>query len=173
MPLNIDFLQILLHMLNFVILAGGLTFLLFKPVNRFLEQRREQFVQTEKKNLEDAEKNEQLRVQYEQKLRDADTEIAEKKKSAEKECADVSAQYIKEAREKAARIILTAENEAEERKGHILQSAQAEIGELVVSATQKLLSDTANPERDSALYDEFIRLAGDSAARERAKNDKK
>ncbi|MBQ3210028.1 MAG: ATP synthase F0 subunit B [Oscillospiraceae bacterium] len=173
MPLNIDFLQILLHMLNFVILAGGLTFLLFKPVNRFLEQRREQFVQTEKKNLEDAEKNEQLRVQYEQKLRDADTEIAEKKKSAEKECADVSAQYIKEAREKAARIILKAENEAEERKGHILQSAQAEIGELVVSATQKLLSDTANPERDSALYDEFIRLAGDSAARERANNDKK
>ena len=164
MPLNIDFLQILLHMLNFVILAGGLTFLLFKPVNRFLEQRREQFVQTEKKNLEDAEKNEQLRVQYEQKLRDADTEIAEKKKSAEKECADVSAQYIKEAREKAARIILKAENEAEERKGHILQSAQAEIGELVVSATQKLLSDTANPERDSALYDEFIRLAEGSAA---------
>ena len=51
MPLNIDFLQILLHMLNFVILAGGLTFLLFKPVNRFLDQRREQFAQAEKKNI--------------------------------------------------------------------------------------------------------------------------
>ena len=33
MPLNIDFLQVLLHMLNFVILAGGLTFLLFKPIS--------------------------------------------------------------------------------------------------------------------------------------------
>ena len=173
MPLNIDFLQILLHMLNFVILAGGLTFLLFKPVNRFLDQRREQFAQAERKNIESAEENEKLRAEYEQKLRDADAEIAERKKSAEKECADVSAQYIKEAREKAARIILKAENEAEERKSHILESAQAEIGELVVSATHKLLSDTANPEQDSALYDEFIRLAEDSVARERAKNDKK
>ena len=40
MPLNIDFLQVLLHMLNFVILAGGLTFLLFKPINKFLENRK-------------------------------------------------------------------------------------------------------------------------------------
>ena len=135
-------------------------------------QRRKIFCDT-RNLLETQIENEKLRAEYEQKLKDADTEIAERKKSAEKECADVSAQYIKEAREKAARIILKAENEAEERKGHILESAQAEIGELVVSATHKLLSDTANPERDSALYDEFIHLAEDSVARERAKNDKK
>ena len=162
MPLNIDFLQILLHMLNFVILAGGLTFLLFKPVNRFLDGRREQFAQAERKNSKDAEDNEKLRVCYEEKLRDADAEIAERKKAAERESADVSAEYIKEAREKADRIIRRAENQAEELKEHILQSAQAEIGELVVSAAEKLLSSTATPERDSALYDEFIRLAESS-----------
>lgn len=162
MPLNIDFLQILLHMLNFVILAGGLTFLLFKPVNRFLDGRREQFAQAERKNRQDAEDNEKLRVCYEEKLRDADAEIAERKKAAERESADVSAEYIKEAREKADRIIRRAENQAEELKEHILQSAQAEIGELVVSAAEKLLSSTATPERDSALYDEFIRLAESS-----------
>lgn len=166
MPLNIDFLQILLHMLNFVVLAGGLTFLLFKPVNRFLDARSAQIAETEKKNLEDAEANEKLRSSYEAKLRDADAEIAERKKAAEKESADISAVYIKEAREKAARIIRKAENEAEERKEHILQSAQAEIGELVVSATEKLLSSTATPEKDSALYDEFIRLAESSRSKE-------
>ena len=31
-PLNIDWQQILLHLLNFVILAGGLYLLLYKPV---------------------------------------------------------------------------------------------------------------------------------------------
>ena len=166
MPLNIDFLQILLHMLNFVILAGGLTFLLFKPVNKFLDARSAQFAEAEKKNREDAEENEKLRASYEEKLREADAEIAERKKSAEKESADISAVYIKEAREKAARIIRKAENDAEARKAHILQSAQAEIGELVVTATEKLLSSTASPEKDSALYDEFIRLAEDSRSRE-------
>ena len=68
--------------------------------------------------------------------------------------------------EKAARIIRKAETDAEERKEHSLQSAQAEIGELVVSATEKLLSSTASPEKDSALYDEFIRLAEGSRGRE-------
>lgn len=173
MPLNIDFLQILLHMLNFVILAGGLSFLLFKPVNRFLQQRREQIAQAQKENQEAAEENSKLRDEYEQKLQDADREISELKKTAEKEWADLSAQYIVEAKEKAAAIILAAEQEAEERKEHILESAQTEIGELVVTATQKLLSDTVTSERNSALYDEFIRLAEDTVAEKRMKHDKK
>lgn len=171
MPLNIDFMQILLHMLNFVILAGGLSFLLFKPVNRFLEQRRDQFAQAEENNRQAAEQNEQLRIQYEQKLRDADVEIAERKKTAEQECSNLSEQYIREAKDKAAAIISAAEQEAEDRKEHILESAQAEIGELVVSATQKLLSNTVTPERNSALYDEFIRMAEGTVAGERSKND--
>ena len=173
MPLNIDVLQILLHMLNFVILAGGLTFLLFDPVNRFLEQRRDQFAETEKRNRESAEENERLRAEYEQRLRDADAEIFERKKAAEKEWADISAHHIKEAKDKAAAIILAAEQEAEDRKEHILESAQTEIGELVVSATQKLLSDTVTPERNSALYDEFIRLAEGEVAGKRSKHGEK
>lgn len=172
-PLNIDFQQILLHMLNFVILAGGLTFLLFKPVNRFLEQRKEHFAEQERKNQEDREEAERLHAEYEQKMQSAETEILERQKAAEKEWTVISAQHINEAKEKAAAIIHAAEEEAEDRKEHILESAQTEIGELVVTAAQKLLSDTVTPERNSALYDEFVRLAGDTVAGERSKNDKK
>ena len=39
LPLNIDFQQILLHLLNFVILAGGLYLLLYKPVNKFITEK--------------------------------------------------------------------------------------------------------------------------------------
>ena len=39
MPLNIDWQQILLHLLNFLILATGLTLLLYKPVKRFMKKR--------------------------------------------------------------------------------------------------------------------------------------
>lgn len=172
LPLNIDILQILLHMLNFVILAGGLSLLLYKPVNRFLEKRREYFAELEKKNIDASLENERLRTEYEQKLSAADAEILERKKSAEKEWADISAKYIGEAKTKAASIILTAEKEAEDRKEHILESAQTEIGELVVAATQKLLSDTVTSERNSALYDEFIRVAADTVAEARSKHDK-
>ena len=43
----------------------------------------------------------------------------------------------------------------------------------MVAATQKLLSDTVTSERNSALYDEFIRLAEDTVAEKRSKHDKK
>lgn len=173
MPLNIDFLQILLHMLNFVILAGGLFILLYKPVNQFLEQRKNYFADLEKRNKESLEENKKIQMEYEKKLQEADAEIAERKKIAEKEWAETSARYIEEAKVKATAIILAAEKEAEERKDHILESAQTEIGELVLEAAQKLLSDTVTAQRDSKLYDEFIRVAGETIAEVRSKNDRK
>lgn len=170
MPLNIDFLQVLLHLLNFVILAGGLTVLLYKPVLKFIDKRRAYYADAEEKKRAAAEENERLRKEYEDKLANADAELLEKKKAGEKEMAEVAAQYLRDAEEKAAAILRTAETDAEDRKAHILESAQAEIGELVLSSAQKLLSNTVTPERDSALYDEFIKLTAAELAEGKTKN---
>ena len=172
MPLNIDFLQVLLHLLNFVILAGGLTFLLYKPVHDFMEKRRTYFAEAEAARVAAAEENNRLRAEYEARLANAEAEILERKKSGEKEMTALSAQYLADAEEKAAGILRAAEAEAEERKAHILESAQTEIGELVLASAQKLLSDTVTPERDSALYDAFIQLTATELAEERAGNDR-
>lgn len=168
MPLNIDLLQILLHAFNFLILAGGLTLILFKPVEKFLNGRREYFENAEKEINDARKQNEKLKEEYETKLKEANEQIAEMRISAEKEIADTSKASLEKAKETAKFIVAAAEQEAEDRKEHILDSAQAEIGELVVSATQKLLSDTVTPERNSELYDEFIRLADKAIADKRA-----
>ncbi len=168
MPLNIDFVQILLHIFNFLILAGGLTFILYKPVVKFLEERKSYFLNATKEIEEKSQENERLRAEYEAGLKQAKEQIAEMREKAEKEIADISKASIAEAKKKAKDIVALAEKEAEDRKEHILDSAQTEIGELVVTATQKLLSDTVTPERNSALYDEFIRLAEKTVADKRA-----
>ncbi len=169
MPLNIDILQILLHMLNFVILAGGLTFILYRPVTKFLDDRRNGIA----KQLSDANDKlreaEAMKAEYEQKLEEARVTIAKMQAEAEHETAEVSKEYLREAREKASAIILAAEKEAEERKEHILESAQTEIGELVITAAQKLLGETVTPERNSELYDEFIRLADKKQVKKQVK----
>ena len=171
MPLNIDFLQVLLHLLNFVILAGGLTVLLYKPVLKFIDRRRAYFADAEEKNKAAAAENDRLRAEYEEKLANADAELLEMRKSEEKEMAEASARHLRDAEEKAAAILRAAETEAEERKAHILESAQTEIGELVLSSAQRLLSDTVTPERNSALYDEFIKLTAAELAEGNAKHD--
>lgn len=159
MPLNIDFLQVLLHMLNFVILAGGLTLLLFKPVSKFMKEREERFRKQAAENEEKAKENESLKAEYETKLKDAEEQIAEMRQKAEKETADAAKLYLNDAKEKASALMIAAEKEAEERKRHILDSAQTEIEELVLTATQKLLGDTSTEKRNSALYDEFLQRA--------------
>lgn len=168
MPLNIDILQILLHAFNFLILAGGLVLILYKPVKKFLDERHDYYESKEAEIKEKTEENERLRAEYEAKLAEAKEEIAQMRLDAEKEVADTTKASLSEAREKAQAIILAAEQEAEDRKEHILDSAQTEIGELVVAATQKLLSDTVTPERNTELYDEFIRLADKTIADKRA-----
>ena len=71
MPLNIDWQQILLHLLNFVILFTGLWFLLYKPVRSFMQKRKEHYekmdADAEKKHAEAEEK----RAVYEEKLAQA------------------------------------------------------------------------------------------------------
>lgn len=167
MPLNIDFTQVLLHMLNFVILAGALGFLLFKPITKFMADRQKHFEDLAKENEETAKTNADMKAEYEQKLEEAKAEIADMHRNAEKEAAETAKEYIDSAHQKANAIIAAAENEAEKRKESILDSAQTEISELVLSATQKLLSDTVTPERNSALYDEFIRRTDKTVADER------
>ena len=164
--LGIDFVQVLLHILNFVILAGGLALLVYKPVLKFLDARRARFEVLAEQNLAAKEESDRLQEAYAKRLADAETEIAEQRQKAERESAEAAKAYLDAAKEKAAAILETAEAEAETRRAQILDSAQTEIGELVIEATQKLLSDTADAERASALYDEFLRRAeADASAR--------
>ena len=168
MPLNIDFVQVLLHLLNFVILAGGLTILVYKPVMKFLDARRAKFEALAEQNQAAKEESDRLQQAYASRLADAEAEIAEQRQKAERESADAAKAYLDAAKEKAAAIPSAAEAEAETRRAQILDSAQTEIGELVIEAAQKLVSNTADAERTSALYDEFLRCAEADAAERKA-----
>lgn len=168
MPLNIDIMQILLHMLNFVILAGGLTILLFNPVCRFLNERREYYEKLDAENAEKAANNEKLKAEYEQKIAEAEIELSERRIASEKEANEAARAYIDSAKERAADIIASAEDEAERHKLQILESSQTEIQEMVLDATQKLLCNSISEEHTRALFDEFIRTADQFEPEKRA-----
>ena len=159
LPLNIDVVQILLHMLNFVILAGGLTLLLFKPVNKFLEERKAYFEKQARENDEKAAANENLKAEYEKKLAEAEETISKMQVESQQKTAEEAKAILDAAREKADEVVKAAEVEGERRRKQILDSAQTEIGELVIEATEKLICESSTPERNKALYDEFLKCA--------------
>ena len=55
-PLNINWQQILLHLFNFIILAGGLYILLYKPVKNFIQLKYNKMMEMPKYDSSDAYK---------------------------------------------------------------------------------------------------------------------
>jgi len=173
MPLNIDFVQVLLHMLNFVILAGGLALILFHPIKKFMTERQKRFEDREEANRKQAEENARLQAELEEKAAAFEAEMAETRLKTEQEAADAAKAYIESSKTEAAAIVAKAEKEAEKRKEQILDSAQTEIGELVIGAAQKLLGDTATPEQTQALYDAFLKQAEQAQANAAKQKEKR
>ena len=73
-PLNIDWQQILLHLFNFVLLAGGLYFLLYAPVRNFMEKRAGDIAAKEKTAAEKEANAAALEAEYRRLLDEAKAE---------------------------------------------------------------------------------------------------
>lgn len=156
MPLNIDWQQILLHLLNFSILTAGLYLILFKPVKKFMDERKEYFRSLEENTKAEAERVEAMRAELECKLSGVESEVGRRLAEAETAAADRAAEHLRDAEEKADKILSKAREDGENEKKRIIASAQNDIAYMVVEATEKLVAEDSTPEHDKALYDLFI-----------------
>lgn len=150
-PLNIDWQQILLHLLNFVILVGGLYFLLYSPVKKFMQKRKEHYDKMDndaKTNLANAKQKEE---EIDEKLNNLDVLLQNKRKQAETELADYKAKQIAEANLEAEAIIAKAQVSAKHEREKLLDSANKEIKDLVTEATKKVVSSST-----SEIFDQFL-----------------
>ena len=153
-PLNIDWQQILLHLLNFAILAGGLYLLLFKPVKAFMEKRESYYQNMDseaKQKLQDAEA---LKDSYTRQLDSAAQEIAQKKADAQKAIEASRSEQLKAAKDEADRILQAARANTEREHEKILRDAQKEMADLAVTAAEKLLL-----KGEGSPYEQFLNAA--------------
>ncbi len=152
MPLNIDWQQILLHLLNFVILFAGLWLLLYKPVRKFMNARRETYEKADADAEQKRAEAERLRAEYEKKLADADVQIAERRERARKEAEAYEEERCRAAQQQAEAILSEAQASAERERQRAVKEARGEIADLVASATEKLVLH----ESASEAYDQFL-----------------
>ena len=75
MPLNIDWQQILLHLLNFTILAFGLYFLLYRPVRAYMKKREDAYAEREEKTKKALDEAERKESEYKEKFASAEEEV--------------------------------------------------------------------------------------------------
>lgn len=150
MPLNIDFQQILLHMLNFVILFAVLYFLLYKPVKKFMDDR-----EAEYKKASDEAKSKL--AQADEALSGLDKKIAEKDKEADDKRSELLheaqvlyTQKLESAEAEAKKIIDDAKDQADLIRKKAVEQSSEDISKLVVLSVNKAVLSSGEA------YDKFL-----------------
>ena len=138
-PLNVDWQQILLHLFNFIILAGGLWLLLYKPVKNFMAKREAYYKDMDKAANDKLAAAEAEQQKYSGLIEKAQEEAADIKKKAMADAETAAKSYIEDAEHEKQRIIDEAGKAAQAEKNKVLQEANAQIEEMVSAAVDKLL----------------------------------
>ena len=159
MPLGIDFVQILLHLFNVIILFGGLYYILFGPVKKFMDQREEHYRQLDEEKTQALADAQKMKEDYDKQLQASADQILVEKQKATREIQELRRQKVTEAQEEARRIIKKAEGEGSRRKEEIVAGAREEISNLIADAADKLLLDGDTDDFYDAFLDEVERGA--------------
>lgn len=150
-PLNIDWQQILLHLFNFLILAGGLYLLLYKPVKSFMDKRTNYYAEMDAAAKADKAAAESEKEQYAKRLKDAEAEIAEMKREAMESAQKTADKYMEDARAERQAMLLKAQTEAQAEKEKIFAKANSEIETMVSAAIDKVLVPAGSDPLDDFL----------------------
>ena len=152
-PLNIDWRQILLHLFNFAILAGGLYLLLYRPVKQFMEGCQARYAEQDRQARQDRERARQLKEEYEAQLDRADAQIAQRRSAAEQELEQLRQRKTAEAEREAEAILTKARDSAQREREELLARTSKELVAAAVDAAEKA-AWKSDP------YEQFLGLTG-------------
>jgi F-type H+-transporting ATPase subunit b len=137
--MDIQLPQILFQIINFGVVAGALTFLLYKPVKKMLQERSNRIEEAQKaaeasiaqnKNIEEMKKK--IQKQAEEK---AAALVDEATKDAQARRKELVAQARKDAQAEAEKIIASAQDE----RLAILKEAKSQFESAVFAAVEKVI----------------------------------
>lgn len=141
---GIDLQLILLQILNFGLLAAGLTYLLYKPVLRLLRERQERIEQ----GIKDAAAAEKMKQNAEAEkqsiLTAAHTEAEAVAARAKTHAEERGQAIVSEAQGKAEQLLQQAAAAGEEIKVRSRQESEAEIAKTAILAAEKILQERSS-----------------------------
>ena len=152
--LNLGYLFV--QIFNFIIVFIVLRAWVYFPILDLLEKRRNKIAQ----GLEDARVASEARENAEEEAREilasAQAEGSEKIKDASERADTTSKEIIAQAEADAEKIRQDAKAEAEQERDRLLAELRGQIAALAMSATQKLVRESLDEQRQHALINEFF-----------------
>ena len=153
--------DILIQGIAVFLLFMFLSYVLIKPVRKVLDERQAKIqndIASAAKDREDASK---LKAEYEEKIKNADTEAGEILAAARKKAVKNEEAIIADAKEEASRIISRANTEADLEKNRVKDEVKQEIIGVATAMAGKFVSGSLDDEKQAQLIEGTLKGMGD------------
>lgn len=146
---------------NVLILFAILTYLLFDPVRKVLNDRRERIAAELQDAASKEEKANAMKAEYEFKLKDINKEADRILEDARKKAKIKEEEILSSAREEAERITDRANKQIEMEKKKAMDDMKQEMVGLAAIIAQKAITSSMNVDVQASLVDETLKEMGE------------
>ncbi len=153
---SIDTWTMIFTLINFLVLFLLLKKFLFKPINNVLEKRADEIENTYKTVEKTKIEAEDLKTEYEERLKSAKEEADGIIKSAVINAQRRSDDIVNEASEKAQYIVEKSQKQIELDKKNAVNEAQSDIASLAVDIAEKIIGKKLDSKEDEQLVSDII-----------------
>ena len=147
---------------NVVLLVGILSWLLYKPVRNFLDNRIKRIEASISDATADQRKAQELKQSYERKIVEIEKEKTEIIAVATQRAKEIEASIVSEAKEEATRLKNAAMREIEANKEKAAREMREQIIDISALLAGKYVEESINQEMQIRLLDKAIDDLGDA-----------
>ena len=152
----------LLMIVSIFFLFLAMSYLLFNPVRKMLEDRQAKIASDIDTALADKEEAAKMKAEYEAKLRDIDKEAEQILSEARRKALKNEAKIIDDAKREAASIMRRANEEAELSKKRVMDEAKQEMVAIASLMAAKVVAANIDTTIQDALVEETLKEMGES-----------
>ncbi len=139
-----------------------MSYLLFEPVRKMLEDRKAKIGNDIAAAAADKKEAAETKAEYEERLKNVEKEVEEILSEARKKALKNEARIVEEAREEAARIIQRANEEAALEKKRVLDEMKQEMISIASMMAGKVVAASIDTTIQDTLVEETLKEIGDS-----------
>ena len=154
--------DLLIQGIAIFILVFFLSSVLFEPVQKVLNNRREKIKQDIESATKDKEDAATLKAEYDEKLKSIDKEREEILAKARKTAQKKEAEIIEEAQAEATRIMNRAKQEIELEKAKVSDDMRKEIVRVATAMAAKIIEQQIDESKQDALIEDTLKEMGGS-----------
>lgn len=157
--MDINPLDIVIHIINIVVLFVILRVLLYKPVSKFMQKRAERVQAELDAAKKDQQTAEELKQKYNASLQSAQAEASEQAAQIIQKANSEANDIVAAAQKEAERIVAEAGKKAEENRKKTLASAREDMKALSLAMAEKILAREVNEADNRKIIDAFFAAA--------------